>query len=489
MSMCDEVRGAPRAVPALAAGFDAAAMQQIIATLGTAMAQMGPEQDLIVLFEREVQRLLRLRAVRLREIPTRYQVRLVTPTRTAESLVLGVPSSDSRVQVVLEATCDPNRDLDERDYQILSSIALLASLVLEASRGRNVVRARPADGAAPLIGSTLAMQDLRSRIERVALTDFTVLIEGESGVGKELVARQVHELSRRHRGPFVAVNCAAVVESLLEAELFGIEERTATGVRGRRGKFENADGGTIFLDEVSDLSASAQAKLLRAIQEVAVERVGGHGVRRVNTRIVAATNRPLARLVEQRLFRSDLYYRLAGVEVTVPPLRERSDDIIELARYFLERHRYTRALTMSAAAQEALRAYQWPGNVRELQRVIERAVALAETDSIELDDLPPQVRGEFAEVLWPSLERGDSLRSWGTRYAQLVFERCGRNKRTACRVLDISYHTLRGYLRPKADRRRPAGTTDSGDARNDLPPAPWVQSDSASLPQAPGEES
>jgi DNA-binding NtrC family response regulator len=154
-------------------------------------------------------------------------------------------------------------------------------------------------------------------------------------------------------------------------------------------------------------------------------------VRRVNTRIVAATNRPLTRLVEQRLFRSDLYYRLSGVEVTVPPLRERADDILELARYFLERHRSTRALTMSAAAQEALRAYQWPGNVRELQRVLERAVALAETDSIELDDLPPQVRGEFAEILWPSLERGDSLRSWGTRYAQLVFERCGRNKRTA----------------------------------------------------------
>ena len=476
MSTCDEVRGAPRAVPALAAaGVDAAAMQQIIATLGSAMAQTGPEHDLVVLFEREVQRLLRMRAVRLREIPTRYQVRLVTPTRTAESVVLGVPSADSRVQVVLEATCDPNRDLDDRDYQVLSSVAHLAALVLEASRGRNVVRARPADGAAPLIGSTPAMHDLRSRIERVALTDFTVLIEGESGVGKELVARQVHELSRRQRGPFVAVNCAAVVESLLEAELFGIEERTATGVRGRRGKFENADGGTIFLDEVSDLSASAQAKLLRAIQEVAVERVGGHGVRRVNTRIVAATNRPLARLVEQRLFRSDLYYRLAGVEITVPPLRERSEDIIELARYFLERHRFTRALTMSPAAQEALRAYQWPGNVRELQRVIERAVALSETDSIELDDLPPQVRGEFAEVLWPSLERGDSLRSWGTRYAQLVFERCGRNKRTACRVLDISYHTLRGYLCQRPDRRKSSPTTDTG-----LGSAPWVQSTSES---------
>src|SRR5687767_12145362 len=482
--MCDDVRGTPRAVPALAsAGVDAAAMQQIIATLGAAMAQTGPEQDLIVLFEREVQRLLRMRAVRLREIPARYQVRLVTPTRTAESLVLGVPSADSRVQVVLEATCDPNRDLDERDYQILSSVAQLAALVLEASRGRNVVRARPSDGAAPLIGSTSAMQDLRSRIERVALTDFTVLIEGESGVGKELVARQVHELSRRQRGPFVAVNCAAVVESLLEAELFGIEERTATGVRGRRGKFENADGGTIFLDEVSDLSASAQAKLLRAIQEVAVERVGGHGVRRVNTRIVAATNRPLTRLVEQRLFRPDLYYRLAGVEITVPPLRKRADDILELAGYFLERHRYTRALTLSPAAQEALRAYHWPGNVRELQRVIERAVALAERDSvIELDDLPPQVRGEFTEVLWPSLERGDSLRSWGTRYAQLVFERCGRNKRTACRVLDISYHTLRGYLRPSAKRR---GRSAAPALEDGTPAPPWIESTSDPDGQSP----
>ena len=134
------------------------------------------------------------------------------------------------------------------------------------------------------------MRALRDRIERVAVSDFTVLIEGESGTGKELVARQIHELSPRRAGPFVAINCAALVETLLEAELFGIEERTATGVRGRRGKFEHADGGTLFLDEVADLSLAAQAKLLRAIQEMAVERVGGHGTRRLNVRIVAATN-------------------------------------------------------------------------------------------------------------------------------------------------------------------------------------------------------
>src|SRR5207344_3124542 len=148
-------------------------------------------------------------------------------------------------------------------------------------------------------------------IERVATTEFTILLEGESGVGKELVARQIHDLSARRLGPFVAVNCAALVETLLEAELFGIEERTASGVRGRRGKFEHADGGTLFLDEVSDLSLSAQAKLLRAIQDLAVERVGGNGVRPVDIRIVAATNRSLSELVERQLFRPDLYYRLS----------------------------------------------------------------------------------------------------------------------------------------------------------------------------------
>src|SRR5262249_5403393 len=174
--------------------------------------------------------------------------------------------------------------------------------------------------------------------------DFTVLLEGESGVGKELVARQIHDLSNRCNGPFVAINCAALVETLLEAELFGIEERTATGVRGRRGKFEHADGGRLFLDEVSDLSISGQAQRLRAIQDLAVERVGSVGVHRVNIRIIAATNRGLADLVTRGLFRPDLFYRLSGVDVRVPPLRERRSDIVELARYFLDRHRATRRL-------------------------------------------------------------------------------------------------------------------------------------------------
>src|SRR5258705_13155831 len=174
----------------------------------------------------------------------------------------------------------------------------------------------------PFIGSTPPMQALRASIDRVAATDFTVLLEGESGVGKELVARQIHELSKRRLGPFVAINCAALVETLLEAELFGIEDRTATGVRGRRGKFEHADGGTLFLDEVSDLSLSAQAKLLRAIQDLAVERVGGNGTHRVDLRIVAATNRGLRDLGEGKLFRPDLFYRPRGGDIPGPSAGE-----------------------------------------------------------------------------------------------------------------------------------------------------------------------
>jgi transcriptional regulator with PAS, ATPase and Fis domain len=312
-----------------------------------------------------------------------------------------------------------------------------------------------------LIGSSQAIRRVRERIERVAVTDFTALIEGDSGTGKELVARQIHELSPRRRGPFVAVNCAAIVETLLEAELFGIEDRTATGVRGRRGKFEAANGGTLFLDEVSDLSPAAQAKLLRAIQDLAVERVGGNGSRRVNTRIIAATNRPLSELVDQKRFRLDLFYRLNGIDIQVPPLRARREDIVELALYFLDRYRAVRPLRLSVAAADTLVAYGWPGNVRELERVIERAVALADGDTVEVDDLPPAIIGGFHDVLLPSFRARDSMRAWGSRYARLVLDRCANNKRKACRELGISYHTLQAYLRFRGDKPLRSGPTKS----------------------------
>ena len=398
-------------------------------------------------FEEELRAVVRAQSVTVRDDP---------PTPAAGNVMcFDVPACAPHHRARIEAVFEPARMLDGWTCQVLETATHLAALILELerARGRIVTFARGrGDGAAPLIGSSQAIRHVRERIERVAATDFTVLIEGESGTGKELVARQIHELSRRRRGPFVAVNCAAIVETLLEAELFGIEDRTATGVRGRRGKFEHAHDGTLFLDEVSDLSPAAQAKLLRAIQDLSVERVGGYGARRIDTRIIVATNRPLSELVEHGRFRMDLYYRLNGVDVQVPPLRARREDVPELARYFLDRHRLLRPLQLSLAATDALVAYDWPGNVRELERVIERAVALAGSEYLELDDLPPALLDDYAKVLLPAVKGGDTMRAWGSRYARLVLERCGNNKRQACRELGISYHTLRGYLRFRPER-------------------------------------
>jgi len=405
-------------------------------------------------FESTLRRALSLRSVRLREAGSRWGSNGSNSDAGPESVALEVPAADPEMPGVLEATFDPGSNLGEWDFQLLGIAAQIGALVLEIERSR-VQLMRAGIGwtsrlrrelSTPLVGSTRVMQDLRSAIERVGITDFTVLIEGESGVGKELVARQIHECSHRRTGPFVAINCAALVETLLEAELFGIEERTATGVRGRVGKFEAADGGTLFLDEVSDLAPLAQAKLLRAIQDLAVERVGGNGTHRVNIRVIAATNRSLRELVDRRLFRADLFYRLSGVDIRVPTLRERRPDIVILAEHFLERYAVVRPLRLTGAAIDALMAHDWPGNVRELERLIERAVTLASSDSIGLDDLPSSIKGDYI-ALEPSLRRKDTLRAWSSRYARLVLERCNGNKRAACAALDISYHTLNAYLR------------------------------------------
>jgi transcriptional regulator with PAS, ATPase and Fis domain len=403
-------------------------------------------------FESELRELLNAREVELRDGPA-------MPRPPEHAISVEITSGDYTLGAI-DARFEPGAcAFDEWDRQLLESARQLAALVLLIDRAQRSGGlsggAGPAlprtDGAAPMVGSSAAIRGVRARIERVAATDFTVLIEGESGVGKELVAQQIHDLSPRREGPFVAVNCAAIVETLLEAELFGIEDRIATGVRARRGKFEHAHGGTLFLDEVADLSPSAQAKLLRAIQEMSVERVGGAGAREVDTRIIAATNHRLAELVARGRFRLDLFYRLHGVEIVVPPLRERREDVLELAEYFLERHREFRRLRLSDAASDALIAYHWPGNVRELERVIERAVALADGDRLQLDDLPPALLDGYTEVLIPSFRRSDSMRTWGGRYARMVYERCEHNKRQACRELGISYHTLQAYLRHRPD--------------------------------------
>jgi DNA-binding NtrC family response regulator len=442
------------------------AFAELMATLARSLDFHGDISLMRGAFEDALRRAVSARRVRLRETCHRGPLR-IEGAAAAESIVLDVPGADPAMAGILEATFDPGCCLGEWDFQTLAVAAHVGALVLEIERSRlQLTRAgmlsphRRRDGAAPLIGSTPVMHTLRSTIERVAVKDFTTLIEGESGVGKELVARQIHELSRRRSGPFVAINCAALVESLLEAELFGIEDRTATGVRGRRGKFEAAEGGTLFLDEISDLSLAAQAKLLRTIQDLWVERVGGVGPHRVDVRIIAATNRSLAELVEHRLFRRDLFYRLSGVDVRVPPLRERRPDVLELARYFLARHHPERPLRVSASAADALTSYDWPGNVRELERLMERAVTLIDSDVIELDDLPPAVRGDHAAALGPSLRRNDTLRAWGSRYVRLIVDRCEGNKREACRVLGISYHTLQAYLRFPIHEPEPAESAE-----------------------------
>lgn len=444
----------------------------VLAAVVRAVVTSGDSGDIRIAFQDSLRDVLTIRSVTLREATSRWPTE--APINGVESVAFDVAGGVPANRGILEATFARTMRRGDWDFQLLGHAAQLGTMVLELERGRAqqgravaALSQKPSrDGAAPLIGATPTMAALRNRIERVAATDFTVLLEGESGVGKELVARQIHELSRRRNGPFVAINCAALVETLLEAELFGIEERTATGVRGRRGKFEHADGGTLFLDEVSDLSLTAQAKLLRAIQDLAVERVGSTGTQRVDIRIIAATNRGLAQLVEQRLFRADLFYRLGGVDLRVPPLRERRTDIAELSDYFLERLRHVRSLRLSEAAREALMLYDWPGNVRELERIIERAVALAQTSVIELDDLPAAVRGDYAAVLMPALRRGDTMRAWGSRYARLVLERCGGNKRETSRVLNISYHTLNSYLRYPLGQ--PEALIDQAQAQGDL---------------------
>ncbi len=389
-----------------------------------------------------VERLVPIRDARLTAAPAPPLVAREGPA--VSSLRFPVPVA-SRADLALEVSVDPGFALDTRDRQALRQAARVVGLLI-AWRNQPPP-GQPPEPAAPLVGSSAPMRRLRQQIERVAATDFTILIEGECGSGKELVARQVHEQSRRRQGPFVAVNCAALVETLLEAELFGIEDRVATGVRARRGKFELADQGTLFLDEVADLSPAAQAKLLRAIQELSVERVGGNGARAVDIRIVVATNQRLRRLAEEGRFRTDLYYRLAGVELDVPPLRHRREDVISLAEHFLARHDGLRRLALSESAADALRTHDWPGNVRELQRVVERALALATEDTIGLQDLPAELTRDYAELLQPSITRAESMRAWGSRYARLMLERCGRNKRRTCEVLGISYHTLQSYLR------------------------------------------
>jgi two-component system NtrC family response regulator len=247
---------------------------------------------------------------------------------------------------------------------------------------------------AHLVGISDEMQQVFDMVRRVAATEATVLISGESGTGKELIARAIHNGSERREGAFVAVNCAAIPAELLESELFGHLKGSFTGaVKDRKGKFELADGGTLFLDEVGELPVELQPKLLRALQEREIEPVGGTP-RRIDVRVVAATNRDLEAAMDEGTFREDLYYRLAVIPVHLPTLRQRRSDIPLLVQHFLQKRGGGAAVTVDAAALAALTAYDWPGNVRELENAVERMLILRRGEVIGEGDLPPKVRGE-----------------------------------------------------------------------------------------------
>ena len=298
-----------------------------------------------------------------------------------------------------------------------------------------------------IIGKSAPMQDVFALIRRLSGSSANVLITGESGTGKELVARALHFNSPRAKKQFVAVNCAAIPDTLLESELFGYKRGAFTDARtDRQGMFVEADGGTIFLDEIGDLTPQLQAKLLRVLQERELRPLGAARPEKVDVRVLSATNRDLAQRMREGAFREDLFYRLNVIEVMLPPLRDRAEDVLPLSEHFLIEAAARSGKRISAFTQAALKillAYPWPGNVRELENVIERAVALAEGDQIGPDDLPSQVRERrSADVLAGALARGLTLAELEREYISRVLQAEGGNKTRAAQRLGLDRKTL-----------------------------------------------
>lgn len=314
-----------------------------------------------------------------------------------------------------------------------------------------------------LIGKNSKFLEMLHQAAKVARTDSTVLIRGESGVGKEILATAIHHASKRRNKPLVRVNCAAIPESLLESELYGYEEGAFTGARrgGKPGKFELADGGTLFLDEIGDMSLSLQAKLLRVLQDKEIERLGGLRPVRTDVRIIAATNQDLEKKIAENTFRQDLYYRLNTFPLHIPPLRERKDDIFLLAGHFLRKFcaKHEKELTLASSVLRILSAHSWPGNVRELENAIEHAVIICDGPVIQPGDLPSylqnvparNIAGNNQPVLELLTERELNLPSLFTRLERMAIaaalQKAGKNKTKAIRLLGISRATFYSKLK------------------------------------------
>ena len=306
-----------------------------------------------------------------------------------------------------------------------------------------------------LIGSSPAMQKIYKLVGQVARSEASVLLLGESGTGKELVARAIYANSLRAARPYVAINCAAIPDTLLESELFGHERGAFTGALTQRiGKFERADGGTIFLDEIGDMPLALQAKLLRVLQDGEFQRLGGDQTLRTQVRVIAATNKNLLAMVKEKTFREDLYYRIHVVQIQLPPLRERAEDVWPLAEHFLKRVGQGRGLKLSAASKKALQSWSWPGNVRELENAITRAVVCAASESIEPGDLPPEVSGSGSTSAkggelgwWERLKAQhpgeDLLAATEKRLVEEALREANGNVKRASEILGVTRAALR----------------------------------------------
>jgi len=366
-------------------------------------------------------------------------------------------------------------DYITKPFEIDELLLVVDKAVGERSLRRQVARLqREVErqyGFENIIARSEAMKEILALVTRIAGSTASVLITGESGTGKELIARATHYNSPRARGPFVAVNLAAVPEGLIESELFGHKKGAFTDARSdRAGLFAEADGGTIFLDEIGELALPLQAKLLRVLQEHELRPLGATKTQRIDVRVLAATNRNLEGMLTEGTFREDLYYRLNVIQLDLPPLRGRPEDVIPLAEHFLvqvgARQQPPRRLRLAADAQQILLSYSWPGNVRELHNVLERGIALCQGDVIRADDLPNHVREKKpADFLQVALARRMSLAELEREYIERVLDDEGGNKTRAAQRLGLDRKTLYRKLEEYAKDRGETPELNPGDSQ------------------------
>ena len=371
-----------------------------------------------------------------------------------------VMTAHGTAQTAIEAMKLGAFDYILKPFDVPELLSILRRALQTAASMRELVptegKHAPDEKAPGLIGTSPAMQKIYKLVGQVARSEASVLLLGESGTGKELVARAIYANSPLAARPYVAINCAAIPDTLLESELFGHERGAFTGALTQRiGKFERADGGTIFLDEIGDMPLALQAKLLRVLQNGEFQRLGGDQTLRTKVRVIAATNKDLMAMVKEKTFREDLYYRIHVVQIQLPPLRERLEDVFPLAEHFLNRAGKDRGLKFSTASKKALQSWRWPGNVRELENAITRAVVCAAADSIEPGDLPPEVVGAVSarevggETGWWSMvsqvagEGGDLLAAGEKILVEKALREADGNVKRAAEVLGVTRAALR----------------------------------------------